>query len=101
MLHVGGIMIAVDGYLDSKTAALFEPYSDEPNNSGKLLLTEETLASSVADVLSAGFQPIIHAMGDKAVDIVLESNRANFKTRKRSFPNRTSSNSERTNWLSD
>ncbi len=71
MLHIGGIMIAEDGYLDSKTAALFEPYSDDPNNSGKLLLPEETLGSSVARALSAGFQPIMHAMGDKAVDQVL------------------------------
>jgi len=71
MLRFGGIVIAADGYLDSKTAALFEPYSDEPNNSGNLLLTEEKLASSVEDALSAGFQPIIHAMGDKAVDRVL------------------------------
>ena len=71
MLHIGGIMIAADGYLDSKTAALFEPYCDEPNNKGKLLLSEEVLASLVADVLSAGFQPIIHSMGDMAVDEVL------------------------------
>jgi len=71
MLHVGGVMIAVDGYLDSKTAALFESYSDEPNKNGRLFFTEETLASSVAIVSAAGFQPIIHAMGDKAVDMVL------------------------------
>ena len=71
MLHVGGVFIAVDGYLDSKTAALLEPYSDELNNSGNLLFTEEALASLVADVVAAGFQPIIHAMGDKAVDVAL------------------------------
>ena len=71
MLHIAGIIIAADGYLDSKTAALFEPYSDESNRTGELLLTEETLASSVAEALLAGFQPIIHAMGDRAVDAVL------------------------------
>ncbi len=71
MLQVGGVVIYADGYLDSKTAALFEPYSDEPNNKGKLLCPEQALASSVAGVLKAGFQPIIHAMGDKAVDTAL------------------------------
>jgi predicted amidohydrolase YtcJ len=71
MLHVGGVFIAADGYLDSKTAALLEPYSDEPDNSGRLLFTEEALTSLVGDVLAAGFQPIIHAMGDKAVDAAL------------------------------
>lgn len=72
MLHVGGVIIAADGYLDSKTAALLQPYSDEPNNSGSLLCTEQTLAASVAQVLEAGFQPVIHAMGDKAVDKALK-----------------------------
>lgn len=71
MLHVGGVVIYADGYLDSKTAALFKPYSDEPNNSGKLICPEKTLVSSVAEVLGAGFQPIIHAMGDQAIDMAL------------------------------
>jgi predicted amidohydrolase YtcJ len=72
MLHVGGAEIATDGYLDSKTAALFQPYSDEPNNSGRLLCTEQALATSVARVLTAGFQPVIHAMGDRAIDTALK-----------------------------
>jgi len=72
MLHVTGIVIYVDGYLDSKTAALLEPYSDDPNNRGQLLCPEPELASSVAGVLATGFQPIIHAMGDKAVDTALK-----------------------------
>ena len=72
MLHVGGALIATDGYLDSKTAALLQPYSDEPNNSGRLLCTEQALAASVAQVLAAGLQPVIHAMGDKAVMTALK-----------------------------
>jgi len=72
MLHVGGSTIAVDGYLDSKAAALLEPYIDEPKNSGKLLCTKEELAASVRQVMAAGVQPIIFAMGDKAVDMSLK-----------------------------
>jgi hypothetical protein len=72
MLYVGGAFIAVDGYLDSKTAALLQPYSDDPNNNGKMLCTTEELAASVAQVLAAGLQPVIHAMGDKAVDATLK-----------------------------
>ena len=71
MMHLGGALIATDGYLDSKTAALLQPYSDDPNNNGKLLCTPEELAASVAQVLALGLQPIIHAMGDKAVDTAL------------------------------
>jgi predicted amidohydrolase YtcJ len=72
MLRLGGAFIAVDGYLDSKTAALLEPYSDEPSNRGKLLCGEEALAVSVRQVLAVGVQPVIHAMGDKAIDTALK-----------------------------
>ncbi len=72
VLRVGGASIAVDGYLDSKEAALQEPYSDEPNNRGKLLCTERQLTVLVSKVLAAGIQPIILAMGDKAVDTTLK-----------------------------
>jgi len=72
MLHVGGAVIATDGYLDSKTASLLQPYNDEPKNSGRLLSTQQTLAVSVVQALEAGLQPVIHAMGDKAVDTTLK-----------------------------
>ncbi len=72
MLHVAGVFITTDGYLDSKTAALTQPYSDDPANSGKMLLTQQELAASVAKVLGLGLQPVIHAMGDKAIDTVLK-----------------------------
>ena len=71
VLRVGGVTIAADGYLDSKEAALEKPYSDEPNNRGKLLCTKEGLAASVRQVLAAGVQPIILAMGDRAIDTTL------------------------------
>jgi predicted amidohydrolase YtcJ len=71
VLRFGGVTIEVDGYLDSKEAALQEPYSDDPNNTGKLLRSEEALAASVAKVLAADVQPILLAMGDKAIDTAL------------------------------
>ena len=64
MLRFGGVTINVDGYLDSKEAALIKPYSDDPLNTGKLLCVGEALAASVRRVLEAGVQPIIVAMGD-------------------------------------
>ncbi len=71
MLRVGGVLIVTDGYLDSKTAALKQPYSDEPGNSGRMLLSRQELASWVSQTLALGLQPVIHAMGDKAVDEAL------------------------------
>jgi len=81
MLNLGGVVISTDGYLDSKTAALTQPYSDEPNNSGAMLLTEQELAASVGRVLSLGLQPVIHAMGDKAVDTALKVIEQNASTK--------------------
>ena len=71
MLNVGGVIIAADGYLDSKTAALVRPYSDEPGNNGKMALTEQELTASVEQILATGLQPVIHAMGDKAIGTTL------------------------------
>jgi len=72
MLRLGGVFIATDGYLDSKTAALEQPYSDDSLNSGKLCFTEEALTALVGEVLAAGYQPVIHAMGDRAVGLALQ-----------------------------
>lgn len=70
-LRLGGAIIFTDGYLDSKTAALMQPYSDDPDNSGKMMCTPQELAAWVAQVLALGLQPVIHAMGDRAVDTSL------------------------------
>jgi predicted amidohydrolase YtcJ len=70
-LRVGGAVIAADGYLAAKTAALFQPYNGEPISSGRLLCTQEEIYSAASRILGAGLQPVIHAMGDKAVDAVL------------------------------
>ncbi len=70
-LRLGGAIIFTDGYLDSKTAALMQPYSDDPDNSGKMMCTPQELAAWVAQVLALGLQPVIHAMGDRAVDTAL------------------------------
>jgi len=72
MLRIGGVFITADGYLDSKTAALTQPYKDDPGNCGKMLLRKIELATSVEQALNLGFQPVVHAMGDKAVDTALK-----------------------------
>lgn len=71
VLRVGGAFIVVDGYLDSKEAALVEPYSDDPTNFGKMLLTPQALEASIKHTLSFGVQPVIHAMGDRAIDTAI------------------------------
>jgi predicted amidohydrolase YtcJ len=71
MLRVGGVEIGADGYLATRTAALLQPYSDDPTESGRLLCTQEHMNAEAAKILKAGLQLIIHAVGDKAVDVAL------------------------------
>jgi predicted amidohydrolase YtcJ len=70
-LKVGGAVISADGYLAAKTAALFQPYTDDSATSGNMLCTQEEMNTSAAKILKAGLQLVTHAMGDKAVDAAL------------------------------
>lgn len=70
-LKVGGAVISADGYLAAKTAALFQPYTDDPAASGNMLCTQEEMKTAAAKILKMGLQLVIHAVGDKAVDAAL------------------------------
>jgi predicted amidohydrolase YtcJ len=71
MVKIGGVEIFADGYLAARTAALFQPYSDCPNSSGRLLCTQEEMNASAAKILKTGLQLVMHAVGDKAGDAAL------------------------------
>ena len=70
-LKVGGVMIFADGYLAARTAALYQPYSDDASVSGELLCGQEKMNGVAAKTLRAGLQLVIHAVGDRAVDAAL------------------------------
>lgn len=70
-LKVGGGLIFTDGYLAAKTAALFQPYSDNPASKGKLLCAQEEMNNSAEKIVKTGLQLVIHAVGDRAVDAAL------------------------------
>jgi predicted amidohydrolase YtcJ len=70
-VKIGGVEILADGYLASKTAALFQPYLDELAGYGKLLCDPKELGTSAGRITKEGFQLVIHAMGDKAVEAAL------------------------------
>ena len=71
LLKLGLLKIMADGTLGSRTAFLFEPYSDEPEKSGVLLLEEKELEKMVFLADKFGYQVGIHAIGDRANHIVL------------------------------
>ncbi|HEY2300131.1 MAG TPA: amidohydrolase family protein [Jatrophihabitans sp.] len=62
-----------DGSLGSHTAALHDPYADRPDSSGMLRFSTEEVAEHVVQCTQAGLQAGFHAIGDAAVDQVLDA----------------------------
>lgn len=71
--RIGGAEVSVDGYLAMRTAALSEPYKGDPPVDAALLCTQTELQTSVGKIVEAGFQAVVHGMGDKAVDAALKA----------------------------
>ena len=62
----------VDGALGSHTAWLRAPYADEPRTSGNRYLDPEAVTEHLVACTRAGVQAGFHAIGDAALDIVVE-----------------------------
>jgi len=60
------IKLYVDGALGSRGAALLEPYEDDPNNSGLMMVKKETIMPILEQALRDGIQVNTHAIGDRA-----------------------------------
>ena len=73
LLHLGFLKGFMDGSLGSRTAALAEPYADDPNNSGLARYDQQKLNAMAAARTAAGFQLGFHAIGDQANAIALNA----------------------------
>ncbi len=62
-----------DGSLGSHTAALHAPYADRPDTTGMLRFDTADVAEHVRQCAEAGLQAGFHAIGDAAVDQVLDA----------------------------
>ncbi len=73
MLHTGMLKGFMDGSLGSRTAALLEPYADDPGNSGLPRYQQAQLDAMTKERVAAGFQIGFHAIGDRAVEMALNA----------------------------
>ncbi|MGA9074307.1 MAG: amidohydrolase [Candidatus Sulfotelmatobacter sp.] len=73
MLHTGMLKGFMDGSLGGHTAALLEPYADDPNNSGLPRYETAKLNDMARERVLAGFQLGFHAIGDKGVQMALDA----------------------------
>jgi predicted amidohydrolase YtcJ len=73
MLHTGMLKAFMDGSLGGHTAAMLEPYADDPKNSGLPRYDAAKLNAMSTERVLAGFQLGFHAIGDKGVQMALDA----------------------------
>jgi predicted amidohydrolase YtcJ len=71
-LTVRSVKVYADGALGSRGAALLEPYSDDPGNSGLIISDTAHIADVAKRAIAAGFQVNTHAIGDRGVRDVID-----------------------------
>jgi predicted amidohydrolase YtcJ len=70
-LSWGGLKGYMDGSLGSTTAAFFEPYLDAPGSRGLMVTDSAQREREVVAGDSAGLQLAVHAIGDRAIAMLL------------------------------
>ena len=71
-LRIGGVKIFADGALGPRTAAMIEPYSDDPTNTGIVVTDKEEMMEKASAAAANGLSVTIHAIGDRANHDVLD-----------------------------
>lgn len=72
-LWLAGVKAFADGSLGGHTAALHRAYADQPGNRGRLNWSDAALGRLVRAAARAGRRPSLHAIGDRAIDQVLNA----------------------------
>lgn len=82
-LSLGPLKLFLDGSLGGHTAALNEAYQDRPETKGLLLHSQKELEDLVNLAAKNNLQIAIHAIGDRAIKLVL----ASYEQAKKNYPN--------------
>ncbi|KAI9105337.1 amidohydrolase family-domain-containing protein [Phlyctochytrium arcticum] len=72
-LRVRSVKLFLDGALGSWGAAMYEPYSDKPEEEGLLRFTLEELEKIISKWIENGYQVNVHCIGDRANQIALDA----------------------------
>lgn len=73
LITVKGIKLFADGSFGARTALLSEPYADDQNTKGVAVMGENELAEWIKKAYELNLQTAIHAIGDAALDAVLNA----------------------------
>jgi predicted amidohydrolase YtcJ len=72
-ISAGAVKFFMDGVVESHTAAMLTPYSDDPKLIGSLLWDPDTYKRLVTELDKRGIQIFTHAIGDRAVRLTLDA----------------------------
>jgi len=72
-VKAGAVKLMMDGVIESHTAAMLEPYSDDPSLRGSPNFSQTEIDQRIAELDRRGFQILTHAIGDRAVRMVLDA----------------------------
>ena len=72
-LRAGPLKLYIDDVVEPHTAALLEPYSNEPGNSGATFYDPAEFAEVITELDRRGFQAFVHATGDRGIRTVLDA----------------------------
>jgi hypothetical protein len=72
-LRIGSVKAFADGALGPQTAAMLQPYEDDPDNRGILMLDSEELYEKGRQAVECGLSLAVHAIGDRANHEVLDA----------------------------
>jgi len=71
-LRIGGLKLFSDGSIGAKTAWVRDGYRNDPENKGMSIWDQEELGKLINRAHENGIQLAIHAIGDRAIGLVLE-----------------------------
>jgi predicted amidohydrolase YtcJ len=72
-ISAGAVKFFMDGVVESHTAAMLAPYSDDPKFTGNLLWDPDTYKRLVVELDKRNIQIFTHAIGDRAVRLTLDA----------------------------
>jgi predicted amidohydrolase YtcJ len=73
LLKTGAAKIAADGVVETRTAAMLEPYATGRNDRGRLMLGAARLRELIVELDRRGWQVMTHAIGDAAIRETLDA----------------------------
>ncbi|MGB8324789.1 MAG: amidohydrolase [Candidatus Acidiferrum sp.] len=72
-IDVSAVKFMIDGVIESHTAAMLEPYTDQPSTKGSLFWDPEKYKAAVAELDKRNLQLFTHAIGDYAIRTSLDT----------------------------